>query len=52
MKSNEKIIILDHDTLSDLVARSAYVIARTLDKWYADRDQPGVTLVVRWHHWF
>ncbi len=50
MKPNEKTTILDHNTLFDLAVKSAYVIAKTLDERYADRDRSEVTPVIHWYH--
>lgn len=50
MKPNEKTTILNHNTLFDLAVKSAYVIAKTLDERYADKDRPEVTPVIHWYH--
>lgn len=50
MNTNEKTISLNHNTLFDLVVKSAYVIAKTLDERYADKDRPEVTPVIHWYH--
>ena len=50
MKPNKNTIASNPNALFGLLSKSAYVIAKTLDERYADKDWPAVTPVIHRYH--
>lgn len=50
MNPNEKTMAANPNTLFSLLSKSAYVVAKTLDERYADKNWPAVTPVIHRYH--